>query len=89
MTVKEAISLLSCGTSYEIKGSYSGKIYYSTLMDKEQHVEQYYDEKTKDAPFYAVRKRLKNYDNGIEKFYTVIGIWMKDYHLCKLREEKE
>lgn len=82
MKVREAISLLAYGTKYEIKGSYSGKIYHRSWQNKGNHVEQFYDETVSDQPFYT--KIRINQTRGIGEWAEpVIGIWMHDYYLCK------
>lgn len=87
MTVSEAISLLEYGTNYEIKGSYSGKIYHRSWINKKKHVEQFYNETTMDAPFYATGRMSKV--TGTAFFTPVIGIWMHDYYLYKSQKESE
>lgn len=79
MKVGEAISLLSYGTNFEIKGSYSGKIYHRSWINKKEHAEQFYDETTISDPFYATG-RISNVTETA--FFTpVIGIWMHDYYI--------
>ena len=53
MTVKEAVSLLHYGTHFEIKGSYSGKIYHNTMRNKRKNIEKYYDQTVVDEPFFV------------------------------------
>ena len=82
MKVREAIALLAYGTDYEIKGSYSGKIYHRSWKNKREHVEQFYDETVADNPFYSNIR--VNSTTGIGTWASpVIGIWMHDYYMCK------
>lgn len=86
MKVREAIALLTYGTEYEIKGSYSGKIYHRSWKNKKEHVEQFYDETVVDNPFYV--KMRTNSATGIGEWACpVIGIWMHDYYLCNEVEQ--
>ena len=89
MKVRDALSLLSYGTDYEIKGSHSGKIYHKSWLNKKDHVERFYDEIVKDDPFYC-GIRISNTTGIGEWARPVIGIWMHDYYLCnpKDREDK-
>ena len=79
MTVGEAISLLAYSTRYEIKGSYSGKIYHRSWRNKEKNIEKFLDRTTVDNPFYAAL----SLDKGSNYCSSVIGIWMHDYDLCR------
>lgn len=93
MKVGEAISLLSYGTSFEIKGSFSGKIYHRSWINQKKHAEQFYNETTPSNPFYATGRMSKV--TGTAYFSPVIGIWMHDYDIVKKpqvveeREDKE
>lgn len=79
MKVGEAISLLNYGTNFEIKGSFSGKIYHRSWINKKEHAEQFYNETTISNPFYATG-RISNV-TGTAYFTPVIGIWMHDYYI--------
>ena len=81
MKIREAIALLAYGTNYEIKGSYSGKIYHRSWVNKKGHAEKFYDEIAADDPFYATGRMSAV--TGTAFFSPVIGIWMSDYYLCK------
>lgn len=87
MKVRDALSLLSYGTEYEIKGSYSGKIYHRSWINKKDHIEQFYDETVINNPFYCGIRINKTTGLG-EWARPVIGIWMHDYYLCN-PEDKE
>ncbi len=82
MTVKEAIGMLSYGTVYEVKGSYSGKTYHKSYANSKNNLEKYANREVVDTPFCsAIRIR-----GSIEYNQWAIGIvviWMKDYDLCK------
>lgn len=83
MTVKEAVGLLAYGTAYEIRGSYSGKIYHRSYINNSKNLDKYAGREVNDAPFYttlAVRgDTLTN-----ERCIPVIGIWMYDYDASRL-----
>ena len=79
MKVEEAISLLNYGTNFEIKGSFSGKIYHRSWINNKKHAEQFYNETTISDPFYATG-RISNV-TGTAYFIPVIGIWMHDYDI--------
>lgn len=81
MTVKEAINLLGYGTAYEIKGAYSGKIYHKSYMNSSKNLDKYANREVTDAPFYT-DLRLRGSENN-HWCIPVIGIWMKDYDLCR------
>ncbi len=82
MTVKEAINMLSYGTAYEIRGSYSGRIYHRSYKNNSKNLDKYADKEVSDAPFYTTlaligRKRAN------EWCMAVVGIWMHDYDMRK------
>lgn len=81
MTVKEAINLLGYGTAYEIKGAYSGKIYHKSYMNSSKNLDKYANREVTDAPFYT-DLRLRGSENNYWCI-PIIGIWMKDYDLCR------
>lgn len=81
MTIREAISLLSYGTAYEIRGAYSGKTYHKSYLNSSKNLDKYADNKTTDSPFYA-DLRVRGSD-GNHWCIPVIVIWMADYALCK------
>lgn len=82
MKVKDAISLLSYGTAYEIKGAYSGKIYHRSYINSSKNLDKYADQEVADAPFYvALVVRGAKYSN--EWCTAVVGIWMHDYDMRK------
>lgn len=87
MKIREAISLLNYGTEFEIKGSYSGKIYHKSWIHRTENVEKYYDESTINSPFY-VTGRISNV-TGTAYFTPVIGIWMSDYCIVNKPQEEE
>jgi hypothetical protein len=80
MTVNEAIKLLSYGTSYEIKGAYSGKIYHRSYINSNKNLDKYANMEVIDAPFYA-DMRIRGGENN-HWCIPVTGIWMDDYDLC-------
>ena len=82
MKVREAIALLAYGANYEIKGSYSGKIYHKSNRNKAKNVEKYFDREVTDNPFYC---RL-DMDKDGHYCTPIIGIWMYDYDLCHKKE---
>ena len=79
MKIGEAVSLLDYGTNFEIKGSYSGKIYHRSWVNKKEHAEIFYDETTYTHP-YSVTGRMSE-AAGTAFFTPVIGIWMSDYYI--------
>lgn len=81
MTVNEAIKLLAYGTAYEIQGAYSGKIYHKSYINSSKNLDKYANREVTDAPFYT-DLRLRGSENN-HWCIPVIGIWMKDYDLCK------
>lgn len=81
MTVKEAISLLHYDTAYEIKGSYSGKIYHRSYINSSKHLDKYADKEVSDNPFYTTLTIRGTSTNGW--CMAVIGIWMHDYDMRK------
>ncbi len=81
MTVNEAIKLITYGTAYEIKGSYSGKIYHESYMNSSKNLDRYANMEVTDEPFYA-DMRLRGSDNN-HWCIPVIVVWMHDYDLCK------
>lgn len=83
MKVEEAISLLSYGTNFEIKGAFSGKIYHRSWINNKKHAEQFYNGTTPSDPFYATG-RISNIAGKL--FAPVIGIWMHDYDIIKNRK---
>ena len=80
MTVNEAIKLITYGTAYEIKGSYSGKIYHKSYMNSSKNLDRYANNEVTDEPFYA-DMRLRGSDNN-HWCIPVIVVWMHDYDLC-------
>ena len=81
MTVNEAIMLLAYGTAYEIKGTYSGKIYHKSYMNSSKNLDKYANMKVTSRPFYT-DLRLRGSEND-HRCIPVIGIWMHDYDLCR------
>lgn len=87
MTVKEATELLAYGVPFYLKGSYSGKIYYRTWVNKKKCLEKYYDEVATDKPYFPDLYTPKGkYDNPYT--YPIIGIWMIDYYICHPEKAK-
>lgn len=77
MTVKEAIELLSYGSQYEIKGSYSGKIYHRSYSNSSKNLDKYADREVTDTPFYPdMRIRGSEYNHWCT---CVIVIFIWDY----------
>ena len=81
MTVNEAIKLLAYGTAYEIKGAYSGKIYYKSYINSSKNLDKYANMEVTDEPFYA-DMRIRGSENSNWRI-PVIGIWLHDYDLCR------
>ena len=76
MTVNEAIKLLNYGTAYEIKGTYSGKIYHRSYINSSKNFDKYANREVLDAPFYTdIRIRGSE---GNHWCTPVIVIWMYD-----------
>lgn len=82
MTVKEAINLLSYGTAYEIKGAYSGKIYYRSYSNRSKNLDKYADKEVADNPFYTTLA-IRGATSSNEWCTAVVGIWMHDYDMRK------
>lgn len=84
MSVKEAIKMLGYGSSYEIRGSYSGKTYHKSYINSSKNLDKYIDREVTETPFYTdIRMR------GIEDNHwciAVIVIWMHDYDICHKQE---
>ena len=87
MNVGEAISLLSYGTKFEIKGSFSGKIYHRSWINKAKHAEQFYKETASHTPFYTTGHMSTV--SGEAYFSPVIGIWMHDYDIFVKRKSQK
>ena len=87
MKVNDAISLLSYGTKFEIKGSFSGKIYHRSWINKKKHVEQFYNETTSCNPFYATGHMSTV--SGTAYFSPVVGIWMHDHDIFVKRKSRK
>lgn len=81
MIVREAIKLFSFGTTYEIKGAYSGKTYYKSYLNSSKILDKYADREVTDSPFYADMK-LKGSESN-RWCIPIIVIWMYDYDLCR------
>lgn len=82
MTVKEAISLLSYGTAYEIKGAYSGRVYHRSYINSSKNLDKYADKEVADEPFY-VALAIRGAEHINEWCTAVVGIWMHDYDMRK------
>lgn len=82
MTVKDAVKLLGYGTVYEIKGSYSGKIYHKSYINSSKNLDKYADREVTDEPFFTTM-RLRGSSDTNQWCVAVIGIWMYDYDLCQ------
>lgn len=80
MTVKEAVSLLSYGTAYEIQGAYSGKIYHRSYINSNKNLDKYADREVTDSPFYTTLK-LRGDTTTNPWCIAVVGIWMHDYEV--------
>ena len=87
MTVNEAIKLFTYGTVYEIKGSYSGKIYHKSYMNNSKNLDKYANMEVLDEPFYA-DMRLRGAGSN-HWCIPVIVIWMCDYDLCRKKVRSE
>lgn len=85
MTVREAIDQLSCGTAYEIKGAYSGKVYHRSYINSSKNLDKYVDQKVTETPYYT-RMVMRGEEISNEWVMPVIGIWMQDYGLKKGKE---
>ena len=81
MKIKEAIELLSYGTTYEIRGAYSGKIYHRSYVNSSKNLDKYADREATENPFYT-HLVMQGIDEN-ERCISVIGIWMHDYDLVK------
>lgn len=82
MTVKEAINMLSYGTAYEIKGSYSGRVYHRSYINSRKNLDKYADKEVSDTPFYSTLAiRGATFSNKL--CMAVVGIWMHDYDMRK------
>ena len=84
MTVSQAIKLLDYGTTYEIRGAYSGKTYHRSYTNSSKNFDKYANMKVTDSPFY-VDMRLRGSESN-RWCVPIIVIWMYDYDLC--RKEK-
>lgn len=84
MKVKEMLGLLSYGTSYEVKGAYSGRIYI-TDGSRNETKEKYFEREVTDYPFYT---RLKVDIDG-KYCRPIVGIWMHDYDLAKEKKDEQ
>lgn len=82
MTVKEAISLLSYGTAYEIKGAYSGRIYHRSYTNSSKNLDKYADKEVIENPFYTTLA-IRGETSANEWCIAVVGIWMYDYDMRK------
>lgn len=83
MTVKDVVSLLQYGVDFEIKGSFSGKIYHDSRRHRKEHLEKYCDMEVSAEPLYS---RLVT-DSDFKYCFPTIGIWMRDYDLCVEKEK--
>ena len=87
MTVKEATSLLSYGTAYEIKGAYSGKTYHKSYTNSSKNFDKYAERDVVHMPFYPdIRMRGSETNHWA---IPIIVIWMHDYELCRGEEQDE
>ena len=78
MTIKDIISLFQYGTDFEVKGAYSGRIYYNSRRHKQNTLKKYYDLEVVENPIYS---KLA-VDKDTEYCRPIIGIWVHDYDLC-------
>lgn len=83
MTVKEAVAMLN-DTPFELKGSFSGKIYHKSYLNTRKNFEKYANFEVIDRPFYADVRLMGNEYN--HRAVGVIVIWMCDYDICKSKE---
>lgn len=75
ITVKQVLESLdfNSSTNYEIRGIYTGKIYYRSWTDEKEYMEQFYNDTVPDTPLYpSLRITRCSYPT------FVIGIWMND-----------
>lgn len=79
MTIKEAVDMISYGTRFYIKGAYKGKVYYRSWVNKSSQLDKFADELVTDTPFFSEII----IGSGRDRAYSVIGIWMEDYHFYK------
>lgn len=84
MTVKEAISQLSYGAAYEIRGAHSGKIYHRSYINSSKNLDKYADMEVTETPYYT-KMILRGEGSSNEWCIAIIGIWMHDYDLTKAR----
>ena len=83
MTVKEVINMLSCGTAYELKGAYSGKIYHRSYTNSSKNLDKYADREVTDSPLFA--KLVMRGSETNMWYLPVVGIWMHDYDIARAK----
>lgn len=75
ITVKQVLKSLdlNSSTNYEIRGIYTGKIYYRSWTDEKEYMKQFYNDTVPDIPLYS------SFMIGRCSYITpVIGIWLND-----------
>lgn len=83
MTVKDAVFMIS-DSPFELKGSYSGKVYHKSYLNSQKNFEKYAKFEVIDRPFYPDIRLVGNEYN--HRAVGVIVIWMCDYDICKSKE---
>ena len=93
MKVNEAIKLLAYAQQFQIIGSYTGKIYHKSWINRKENLEKYLDWECSESPFFSkvYSDTRRKYDDHII-IRPIIGIWVRDYEYAKrwqLPPEKE
>lgn len=71
-TVKDIVSLLSCGQHYELVGARTGKRIACTWNNKKEYMERFSDYSVTDTPIYTSLYTSKRSDYT----YPIISIWV-------------
>lgn len=80
MTVKDIITLIAHNNAYEIRGAYSGKIWYKSYYHSNKRLERFLDMNVMNKP---ISTHLVMRGDVNEWVMPVIVIWMYDRDLVE------
>jgi hypothetical protein len=71
--------------NYQLRGSFSGKIYYKSWRSSEKKLEQYLDLEIRGVYSTIVINKFMPYENSA---FAVTTIWIRDYEIATKKKGK-